>query len=371
MNVRTMLSILSGAGVEVDLLTYPLGEETPMEGLRVFRVPRPPLMKVVPIGPSWKKIVLDMEMLPAAYRLARRGGYSLVHAVEESVYIGLLLKKRFGLPLIYDMDSSLKDQLAHYGFGRLRAVSAFISAMEKAAIKGSDAAITVCRSLTDIVIELDPDKTVFQIEDIPLQVDTHSFPPDEDDLEAFFAGKDVLLYTGNFENYQGVSLLLESMPLVLKDRPEALLVLVGGSGKSLQEIRALSGRLGVDGSVLTLDPRPPSEMDWFMKRAAVLLSPRLKGTNTPLKIYTYMESGRPVVATRLMTHTQVLEDDSSVLVEPDAGSMARGIVRLLNDPDLASRLGSRGRDVVRERYSLEVFRRKLLEAYRHLGGYKT
>ena len=55
----------------------------------------------------------------------------------------------------------------------------------------------------------------------------------------------------------------------------------------------------------------------------MLTSPRSKGTNTPLKIYQYLRSGKPIVATRLLTHTQVLDDDTAMLTAPDPQAFAR------------------------------------------------
>ena len=64
--------------------------------------------------------------------------------------------------------------------------------------------------------------------------------------------------------------------------------------------------------------RPAEEIPAFLDAADVLVSPRSLGTNTPLKIYQYLRSGRPIVATRLLTHTQVLDDEVAILTEPTA-----------------------------------------------------
>jgi glycosyltransferase involved in cell wall biosynthesis len=57
----------------------------------------------------------------------------------------------------------------------------------------------------------------------------------------------------------------------------------------------------------------------------VLVSPRCRGENTPFKIYTYLASGRPLVATRIPTHTQLLDDTLAWLVEPTPEGLAFGI----------------------------------------------
>ena len=57
----------------------------------------------------------------------------------------------------------------------------------------------------------------------------------------------------------------------------------------------------------------------------MLVSPRVSGTNTPLKIYSFLKTGKPLVATRLWTHTQVLTSERAVLADPDPESFAAGI----------------------------------------------
>jgi len=75
----------------------------------------------------------------------------------------------------------------------------------------------------------------------------------------------------------------------------------------------------------------PTLMPLYISIADVLVSPRLSGTNTPLKIYSFLKSGKPVVATDLWTHTQVLDTNNSILVKPDAENMAAGINQALFD----------------------------------------
>ena len=56
----------------------------------------------------------------------------------------------------------------------------------------------------------------------------------------------------------------------------------------------------------------------------LISSPRLAsaGTNTPLKIYSYLRAGKPIVATDLLTHTQVLDREVAILVRPEPGAFA-------------------------------------------------
>ena len=87
----------------------------------------------------------------------------------------------------------------------------------------------------------------------------------------------------------------------------------------------------------------------------MLVSPRSTGTNTPLKIYQYLRSGRPIVATRLLTHTQVLSDDTAFLAEPTPDGFAQAILAALGDPARAAAVGARAKEVAATRYSDEAF----------------
>jgi len=101
--------------------------------------------------------------------------------------------------------------------------------------------------------------------------------------------------------------------------------------------------------------RPASEMPAYLLAADVLVSPRSRGTNTPLKIYQYLRSGKPIVATRLRTHTQVLNDETAILTGITAQEFADGILAGLNDHARAASVGRRAREVADTKYSYEAY----------------
>jgi glycosyltransferase involved in cell wall biosynthesis len=104
-------------------------------------------------------------------------------------------------------------------------------------------------------------------------------------------------------------------------------------------------------------------LDDLFRRADVLVSPRLKGLNTPMKIYSYLDSGTAVLATRLRTHTQVLDDRTAYLVEPDPEALGDGLAELLTDPVLRERLASQAKAYVQQEFTPEAARRKLGSFY--------
>ena len=119
----------------------------------------------------------------------------------------------------------------------------------------------------------------------------------------------------------------------------------------------------LDGVTVFVGERPASEIPAYLRAAEVLVSPRSRGTNTPLKIYQYLRSGRPIVATRLLTHTQVLSDATAILTEASPESFADGIVAALGDPARAASIGHAARELAETKYSYEAYLERTRRAY--------
>jgi len=90
----------------------------------------------------------------------------------------------------------------------------------------------------------------------------------------------------------------------------------------------------------------------------VLVSPRSLGTNTPLKLYAYLMSGRPVVATDRPVHTQLLSSEEAVLAPPNPAGLAAAILDVLRDPERAERIARNAARLVTTRYSPAAFAEK-------------
>ena len=139
----------------------------------------------------------------------------------------------------------------------------------------------------------------------------------------------IVLYTGNFESYQGIPLYLEASALV--EDKSVVFLLVGGNPQHVEKMKKKASELSVSDRVFFTGQVAPSKVPLYIAMADVLVSPRTAGANTPLKIYSFLKSGKPIVATNLWTHSQVLSEKISVLTDPDPKSFAQGILFALND----------------------------------------
>jgi glycosyltransferase involved in cell wall biosynthesis len=359
--VRLVLEFLSARGHAVDVLTYHEGSDVEIPNCRIVRIPRLPGTSNIRPGFSLKKVVCDTVMFGSCARLMRRTRYDLVHAVEESAFIAAALEPFSGVPYVYDMDSSLAEQLID-AFPALRLAGPILRRCEALAVRRSAGVLTVCSALQDIARRYAPDTPVGRVEDTTLLAPANGangakhLPPET-------AGAPVALYVGNLEHYQGIDLLLEGFRHTLDQMEQARLVIVGGRKDDIDRYGARASALGIREAVHFLGPRPVAELADLLREADVLVSPRLKGTNTPMKIYSYLDSGTAVLATRLRTHTQVLDDRTAYLVEPEPLALGQGLATLLKDGPLREGLAARAKDHVRREFTPEAAARKLEAFY--------
>src|SRR5256885_6511493 len=162
---------LTALGHQIDLVTYPFGQAVSMPGLRVFRSLRPPLVDRVKIGPSLAKIPLDALLALSALRRALSGRYDAIHSHEEGGLIGALLAMILRVPHLYDMHSSLPQQLSNFAFSRSRIITRVFLAIERFMIRRSRVVIVICPSLEETVKAIEPAARTVLIENAPGSAD--------------------------------------------------------------------------------------------------------------------------------------------------------------------------------------------------------
>ena len=376
-SVYQRASVMSELGVEIDLLAYGEGADVEIPGVRIFRIPHPHFLGPVSVGPSLLKAILDVPLFFYALSLLIRRRYDFVHAHEEAALFCLLLRPIFGFRFVYDMHSSLPQQLSNFEFTRSRVVIRVFEVLERRCLRRADAVITISPALADYATQRMPDSGRHiliensLLEEIRLappskpkrareRTDPAAVAPRTSNPEAQLpARRSVVAYAGTFEKYQGLDLLVEAFPQVRDKRPDAFLLMVGGTRRQTDEYQALASRLGLNGDALIACRTDQSIVRRWLKKARVVVSPRSRGMNTPLKIYEQMASGVPLVATRILAHTQVLSDDFCVLVEPNPHAMAQGILAVLDDPAAARRMAQRARACYEERYGRKAYCEKV------------
>lgn len=365
------LALQSGVQPQIDLLVYNEGEDLAIPGVRIIRTPTPRFLCGVRPGISLKKLVCDVFFFVSALTLlwkARRNQYAVVHAVEEAVFIAWLAKKIFGTPYIYDMDSSLSMQLTEKWW-IFKPLLPILSYVEGVAVRGSLAVAPVCDALQALAERHGSPHTVM-LRDVSLLPPAAPAPEQASPVfgDAVSAARPVILYVGNLERYQGIDLLLESFALISAHTTMPQLVIIGGTQATIDLYARKATALGCRESVVFLGPRPVAGLREFLEGATLLVSPRIKGNNTPMKIYSYLHSGTALVATDLPTHSQVLDAETAVLTPPTPAGFAAGLLRLLDEPELRKRVGEQARLRAEQLYTVPAFEAQLLALYDRVTG---
>jgi glycosyltransferase involved in cell wall biosynthesis len=351
--IRALLRL----GHQVDLVTYPFGDDPGLDGLRIHRSARPPLIRDVRIGPSAAKLALDVPLFRVASNLARSGAFDLLHTHEEAAFVGPWIAGRTGMAHLYDMHSSLPQQFGNFGRYQWGPVVSAFQRLERHAVFGSDGVITVYPALRDHVRSLGYDGPVAVIENT-LDLPHDPVTPDEVKRlreELGLTGAPVVLYTGTLEAYQGLDILVEAAAVLEPRRPDVRLLSVGGTPAQIAGLRDQARGLGVEGMFVFVPTVPPEEVFAYLELADALVTCRVRGTNTPLKIYQYLRSRRPVIATAIESHLQVLDESVAELVEPTSEGVARGIERVLDDEVAARQMAGRAHDLASDRYGEERY----------------
>lgn len=364
MSVVGRLKALSEMGHQVDLVTYPIGQDVNLPGLRIIRTRRIPGIQKIKIGPSLAKLPLDFFLIIQTLLCLIKKPYDLIHTHEEAGFWGTFFARVFRIPHLYDMHSSLPQQLTNFQFSRSRFLIDIFKKLERWVLKYADSVITICPDLFDYVEATFPEKGSTLIENV---VDYGMIFGELDRTESIrktypLAGRHVALYTGTFEPYQGLDLLIDGAEYALKRNPRLLFLLVGGHPDQVSFYEMKVQHKGLGDKVFFTGQVQPQEVSSYIRCAHVLLSPRTRGTNTPLKIYAYLRSGLPIVATRLLTHTQVLNDDVALLTDPDPKSFAEGVVIAGTDKKLVKKMIKKSKQLAEDVYSYTVYQKKFTMA---------
>ena len=363
------IKALGELGHQVDLVTYPIGRDVVLPGLTIYRSIRPPFVRTVRIGPSPTKLLLDSFMVLTVLRRALSRRYDAIHSHEEMGLVGVWLAKVLRIPHLYDMHSSLPQQLSNFKYSRSRLLRGLFHWAEDRMVFGSNVVVTICQELQDTVEQMGVGEKALLIENVmggDVEDAASLTPGDVRQRWAIEAAAPLVLYTGTFEAYQGLDLLMRASAILARSHPHARVLVVGGEPAQVDQARVEAARAGASGLMVFTGQQPAREIPAFVQASDILVSPRIRGTNTPLKIYSYLRSGRPIVATNLLTHTQVLSDAVARLVASEPEPFAAALADLIDRPEERRRLADAAALLAATRYSREAYVRRTAEAYQRL-----
>jgi glycosyltransferase involved in cell wall biosynthesis len=154
--------------------------------------------------------------------------------------------------------------------------------------------------------------------------------------------------------------------MVQAEIPEVVFVLVGGIGDEIARLTRLKERYNLVDTVKLLPRKPREKIPDYLALADALVLPRISGENAPLKIYEYLKSKIPIVATKIPAHMTMLSDKTAIIVAPTPKDISRGILQVLQNKTSARKMAMAAHSFVLT-YKLKSIREVISEAYGSLS----
>ena len=358
---------LSQLGYEVDFLTLPLGQRREVPGVRIVRAPNIFFAKKIAIGPSLLKLAFDGVMFFMALGMVLRRRYAVVHGVEDAGIVAWAASRIGRAGLVFEKHSDPSSYKK--GKGRNFVMRAY-TAVEHFVIRHADAVIGTGPALVEQAMAAGCGGRACHIPDIPSSLAVPTPDATAAERAKYAGGKDCVLcaYVGSFAVYQGIDLLFDAICRAAAQEPRARFLIIGGTPQEIAARREQLKAAGVEDAVSFAGFIAPDALPNTLAAADVLLSPRIAGANTPLKLLDYLKAGGAIVATDCEANRLILDERSALLVQPRADDFAKAIVALCRDEAMRRRIASGGAGLLEEKYNFGAFKAGLKDCYLYVLG---
>jgi glycosyltransferase involved in cell wall biosynthesis len=350
-----------------------LREPSAFEELGALHLPRPAVNKASRLVPwaGWSYIERSLYawmlvVLLLVWRVVGRG-YEVLY-VRDAVCAAWLVVLRtvHGVRVIYevhDLESAHPSKANRWP----RWLWAWLlRRLDRAALGGADRLVSLTETFKRWVVRrgIRREMDIAVIPDAFDPVQYRSRDKGEARVEAGFPQEAFIVgYGGLTFAYRRLDLLVEAFAEMAKGRADALLVLVGGRPGEVEEMRRLAERLGVGDSLVMPGQVSPEENAVYMAAADVLAIPdTVTGmTASPLKLFEYMAVGRAIVLKDMPALREIVDEESALFFPAgNREALARAMVRLYEDRELARRLGEAAREKS-EGYTYRARAEKIVE----------
>ena len=337
---------LDALGYDVHVVTYHLGNDRSVKGMKVHRTPPLRFYQDFSAGPNYAKLLLlDPMLTRRLYQVVREHGIRIIHAHHfEGALCALAVKQMVGnVRVIYDAHTSLHDELFDYSFRAPRLLKKVASDVLDSGIpRWCDHVITVSDRLRRFIMSCGVPAAKVNV--IPMGVNVGEFPtvPTQEARTKLGLGDHpTVLYTGNLAPFQGVDHLLAAFRIVSETSPQSQLVIVG---KETTGYRRKVEGMGIANRITFAGERPFEEVRMFLAAADVVVLPRDNCVGFPLKLLNYMAAGKAIVAFEGGTGDVLRHlENGYVVPDGDQEAFARGILHCLHDRGLSEQMGHAAR----------------------------
>lgn len=363
--ILRMAEALADRGHDVHVATYHLGEGPVGSGVTVHRIRDVPSYRKLNPGPSYAKLLrVDPLLVGVTRRLLAAQRFDVIHAHHyEGVMVARAARIGRRVPTVYDAHTMLMSELPYYRLGLPSGVLRRLGATLDGLIPRL-ADHTVC--VTDVIrrrlvedIGMDPQR----VSVISNGVEVDHFDPARTPPVPRRPGRTVI-FTGNLASYQGIDLMLEAFARVAAGRDDVRLLIATDSGFDPYE--PLAQRLGIRQKIELVSSPGFDQLPGLLAGADVAINPRVECDGIPVKLLNYMAAGRAVVSFASSAPGVVHGETGWLAPAGDVAALADGLRTVLDDPQLAARLGAAARSYVTANVSWRIVAERCETLYRSL-----
>lgn len=340
---------LQAVGDEVHLVVYGYGAGPQPMDVQIHRSARFPGANRFRAGPSFAKPLQDLAMIGTLRSVVRAYKVNIVHAHNyEALAVALASRKR---PVVYHAHNLMSDELPFY-FGGATWASKAGRLLDRTLPRRADAVIALHTRQAEALVREGVAESRIHV--IPPPVAINDFPVERERVEIAS-----VLYTGNLDSYQNISLLNRVHNRVLEREPRADFVVATSDTRETSFGRKVE--------------TPDFEtLRQCLSQDVVMVSPRASWSGYPMKILNGMAAGLPIVA--LASACGPLEDGVTgrIVDDGDADGFAEAVLALMGDGAERERLGSAARAYVEAHHGHEAIGRRLAQVHATVtSGNKT
>lgn len=306
-----------------------------------------------------------------ASHLALHPDYDVVHF--RNIWDGFQIaqnKKKYGYRTLFEVNGLPSIELKYHYPGLDSDLLSKIKEQEIATLHLSDAIICPSRVTRDYIASLGLNRKLVTV--IPNGVSPSDFSASP--LPVRDGRVPVLLYIGTLADWQGLEIVVRSLPKILEQRPVRLQIVGRGRSRQRKMLAKQIRKLGIEDHVIVQPAVPHHEIPALIASADICVAPLgLNDRNVtqgacPIKLLEYMAAGRPMLASNMpIVRELVREDVDALLFSPnDPDALARQTLALLNDFELSKRLANSASERALSKFTWHESQKKLLKVYEKL-----
>jgi PEP-CTERM/exosortase A-associated glycosyltransferase len=337
----------------------PAQPEEEIAGFRYYRA-GPMSPAVLPLQYEFR---LMKRLAKRIEEVARIEKPSLLHAhspvlnVLPAIWVG----RRLRIPVVYEIRAFWEDAAVdHRSYSQGSWKYKVVRSLETRACRQAAHVAVLCNGLKrDLMQRGIPEEKLTVVFNGINPEDFHPREPDAEFARSLgIAGKKVAGFIGSFYRYEGLDLLVKALAEIASRRDDVVLLLVGG-GEMEGELRGQIDKLHLQDKVILPGRIPHEKIPAVYSLMDVLVYPRysmrLTELVTPLKPLEAMAMGKPVLASDIGGHRELIEAGSTgLLFKPgDSSALAAALALLLDGAELRERIAARGNAWVLQNHAWE------------------